>query len=55
MDESILSSMVHSESVIDRKQRKRLGLIDACLKLKQQSPAYDELIMNTLTLLGVTE
>ncbi|ORN24000.1 Peptidase family S58 [Lentilactobacillus parabuchneri] len=38
VDESVLSSMVHAESVVDRKGRLRLNLTDACEQLVAQQP-----------------
>ncbi|WP_268912901.1 P1 family peptidase [Lentilactobacillus sp. SPB1-3] len=55
VDESILSSMVHADSVIDRKNRHRLGLIDACLKLQNQDTKYSGLVEETLNFLGVKQ
>lgn len=53
VDESILSSMVHAESVVDRKGRNRLGLVDACHKLSAEQPEYAEMVKDALDLLGV--
>ncbi|WP_367334088.1 P1 family peptidase [Lentilactobacillus sp.] len=53
VDESVLSSMVHAESVVDRKGRLRLNLTDACEQLVAQQPQYQEMVSKVLTDLGV--
>lgn len=53
VDESVLSSMVHAESVVDRKGRLRLSLIDACKKLSNQQPEYSDMVDQVFSQLGV--
>lgn len=53
VDESVLSSMVHADSVVDRKGRLRLNLVDACRKLVKQQPEHMEMIKRALSQLGV--
>lgn len=53
VDESVLSSMVHAESVVDRKGRLRLNLIDACKKLSSQQPEYSDMVDQVFSQLGV--
>lgn len=53
VDESVLSSLVHAESVVDRKGRLRLSFIDACRKLVKEQPKYQELVAKVFSQLGV--
>ncbi len=53
VDEAVLSSMVHAESVVDRKGRLRLGLVDAAQKLAGSQPQYHAMINQVLNDLGV--
>jgi D-aminopeptidase len=47
--------MVHAKSVVDRKGRLRLGLVDAANKLVQEQPDYTEMVERVLTQLGVVQ
>lgn len=53
VDEAVLSSMVHAESVVDRKGRLRLNLVDACRKLTEQHPEHTQMVTQALAQLGV--
>ena len=54
VDESVLSSMIHAESVVDRKGRLRLNLVDAYKKLSSQHSEYTEMLEKALSQLGIT-
>lgn len=53
VDEAVLSSMVHAESVVDRKGHLRLNLVDACRKLTEQHPEHIPMVTRALAQLGV--
>lgn len=53
VDEAVLSSLVHAESVIDRKGRLRLSLTDALQQLKVSQPQYTEMVDSVKSQLGV--
>ncbi|WP_283678321.1 P1 family peptidase [Lentilactobacillus sp. Marseille-Q4993] len=55
VDESVLSSLVHADSVVDRKCRNRLSFIDACNKLVKDQPEYQEMVNQVFQELGVSQ
>lgn len=55
VDEAVLSSLVHAESVVDRKGRRRLSLVDAAKQLRAQRPGNSEMVRQVFEKLGVTE
>ncbi|EHO45887.1 DmpA family aminopeptidase [Lentilactobacillus kisonensis] len=55
VDESVLSSLVHAKSVVDRKGRLRLSFCDAARRLANQQPRYQGMVDTVLTQLGVSQ
>ncbi|EEI18413.1 DmpA family aminopeptidase [Lentilactobacillus hilgardii] len=55
VDESVLSSLVHAKSIVDRKGRLRLSLIDAAKKLEESQPRYTDMLDIMFKQLGVAK
>lgn len=53
VDEAVLSSLVHATSIVDRKGRRRLSLIDAAEQLKKEQPEYTKMVKKVFNQLGV--
>lgn len=55
VDESVLSSLVHADSVVDRKGRLRLSFCDAARKLAKEQPEYTGMVASIFSQLGVSQ
>ncbi|GHP13039.1 aminopeptidase [Lentilactobacillus fungorum] len=53
VDESVLSSLVHAESIVDRKGRLRFSFVDAAKELVRRQPEYSDMVNQVFTELGV--